>query len=42
MSSKDPVMMKLVWRVVVAAVGHNILFCSKHGKTNYVGDNLSH
>ena len=43
MSSKDPVMMKLVRRLVVAAMRHNIMFCSKHvpGKTNYVADNLS-
>ena len=43
MSSKDPVMMKLVRRLVVAAIRHNIMFHSKHvpGKTNYVADNLS-
>ena len=43
MSSKDPVMMKLVRRLVVAAMRHNIMFRSKHvpGKTNYVADNLS-
>ena len=43
MSSKDPVMMKLVWRLVVATMRYNIMFRSKHvpGKTNYAADNLS-
>ena len=43
MSSKDPIMMKLFRRLVVAARKHNIMFCSKHlaWKTNYVADNLS-
>ena len=42
MSSNDPAMMKLVCRLVVAAMSHNFMFCRKHGKTNYVADNLSH
>lgn len=43
MTSKDPVMMKLVRRLVVASMNYNIMFRSKHvpGKTNYVADNLS-
>ena len=43
MSSKDPIMMKLVRRLVVATMKHNIVFRCKHvpGKTNYVADNLS-
>ena len=41
MSSKDPVMMKLVRRLVLAAMRYNIMFRSKHvpGKTNYDDDN---
>ena len=43
MSPKDPVLMKLVWHLVVAAMRHNIMFRGKHvpGKTNYVADSLT-
>ena len=43
MSSKDPIMIKLVLHLV-AAIRHYIMFHSKHvpGKTNHVADNLSH
>ena len=43
MSSKDPIMMKLVRRLVVATMKYNIMFRSKHvpGKTNFVADKLS-
>ncbi len=42
-SSKCPLMMKLVRRLVVAALRHNILFRSQHvpGKTNLVAEQLS-
>ena len=43
MSSRDPIMMKLVRRLVVATMKFNIHFRCKHvpGKTNDVADNLS-
>ncbi|XP_033739602.1 uncharacterized protein LOC117326910 isoform X1 [Pecten maximus] len=42
-SSKDPVVMKLVRRLVVKALQLNILFCSEHimGKRNILADALS-
>jgi hypothetical protein len=43
MSSKDKIMMKLVRRLVLATLKHNILFkaCHVPGKLNFVADILS-
>jgi hypothetical protein len=43
MSSKDKIMMKLVRRLVLATLKHNILLkaCHVPGKLNFVADHLS-
>lgn len=42
-SSKDKIIMRLVRRLVIAALTHNILFKAKHiaGKSNCIADHLS-